>query len=342
MMGLLWNRSGIVERYADDLPADGAKAYFYEGGTTTPLVVFADSGEAQAHPHPVVADSRGRWPDVFIPYTTSYDVQVTSRFNVQLTFSVEIPNPDPIDLTVTIGAEEKVSTGMIHAELINNVKSGYVRLNGLTMGNAASAATERANADTEALFTYLWNNLGNTIAAVSSGRGASAAADYAANKTVVLPDMRGHTLVGLDTMGNSEAGTFTGIAFTLGGNATPGSTIGANSINLSTAQMAAHTHTGTTASNGAHTHTGTTATDGAHSHTTGADLSADFNNNVVLGGTASDSTVSISSTGSTHSHAFTTGSSGAHTHTFTTDSTGSGAAVNVMQRSRLVTWFIKL
>src|SRR6266566_315904 len=119
-MGSLWNRSGTVERFADDLRATGAKAYFFLGGTTTPMSVFRDSGESSAHPNPVVADANGRWPDVFVPYILSYDVRVTTADNVQLTYTLQIPNPDPVDLTVTIPADERVQTGMIHAELVNS------------------------------------------------------------------------------------------------------------------------------------------------------------------------------------------------------------------------------
>jgi hypothetical protein len=223
----------MVERYADDLRAAGAKAYFFNGGTTTPLTVFQNSGESSAHTHPVVADSNGRWPDVFVPYITSYDVQVKTADDVQITYSLQIPNPDPVDLTVTIPAENQVATGMVHAEFISVPKAGYVRLNGRTIGNAASGATERANADTVNLFTYLWDNLSNTLAPVSGGHGASAAADFAANKTITLLDMRGASLVGVDDMGNSAALRWGSIVFNAGGSSifTGSTTSTANNAN---------------------------------------------------------------------------------------------------------------
>lgn len=85
-------------------------------------------------------------------------------------------------------------------------RTGWVRDNGRTIGSATSGATERANADASALFTYLWTNFSNTICAVSGGRGANAAADYATSKTIALPDKRGYVPGGLDDMGNSAAG----------------------------------------------------------------------------------------------------------------------------------------
>lgn len=243
-MGSLWNRSGVIERYgADDLPARSAKAYFFLGGTTSPMTVYADAGEASAHPHPVVADSNGRWPNIFVPYTLSYDVLVQNEFNVELTYTQEIPNPDPVELTVEVPppdpgdppeelpASVLLATGMTHWEPIQVTKIGFVRCNGRTIGNGVSGGTERANADCEALFAYLWNAMANAQAAVSGGRGASPAADFTAGKTIALPDLRGALPIGLDNMGNIAGGFFgTGWATpsTVGSPIIPGSILGTN------------------------------------------------------------------------------------------------------------------
>lgn len=58
-----------------------------------------------------------------------------------------------------------------------------------SLGDGSSGATVRANADTSALFTLLWTNCSNALCPVSTGRGASAALDFAAHKTITLPDM---------------------------------------------------------------------------------------------------------------------------------------------------------
>lgn len=76
--------------------------------------------------------------------------------------------------------------------VLSSPPAGWVNANGGSIGNAASGATERANADCSALFTVVWNNLANADAPVqdSAGtpvaRGASAAADFAANRRIVL------------------------------------------------------------------------------------------------------------------------------------------------------------
>lgn len=287
-MGSLWNRSGTVERFADDIRAAGAKAYFFQGGTTTPFTVFRDSGESSAFSHPLVADADGRWPDVFVPYTTAFDVRVTTAGDVQLTYSLSIPNPNPVDVSVIVPSEETVQTGMTHFEFVQATKSGYVRLNGRTLGNAASGATERANADASALFIYLWNNMTNALAPVSTGRGGSGASDFAANKTITLPDCRGAAMIGLDDMGNSAAGQFAGLTFAAGDAVTPGSLVGGNSTTLTVGNMPAHAHTGNT------------STDGFHSHTTNA-----------------SGTTSGQSVDHTHNYSGTTGGESAtHVHTY--------------------------
>src|SRR5258708_1610023 len=48
--------------------------------------------------------------------------------------------------------------------------------------------------------TLLWNSWADAQAPVSSGRGASAAADFAAHKTITLPDLRGRVVAGLDNL----------------------------------------------------------------------------------------------------------------------------------------------
>lgn len=133
------------------------------------------------------------------------------------------------------------STGDIKDSMVTSA-SGWVIMSGRTIGNAASGATERANADTVDLYTLLWNNLTNTEAPVSTGRGASAAADFAANKTLTLPDARGRALVGKDNMGGSTASRMTAAGSGITGT-TLGAAGGSQTHTLITAEMPAHTHT---------------------------------------------------------------------------------------------------
>jgi microcystin-dependent protein len=136
--------------------------------------------------------------------------------------------------------------------------AGWVKANGLTIGSAVSGATGRANADTSALYTYLWQNCsqptGNRHCPVSGGLGASAAADFAANKQLAILDFRASIPVGLDDMGATAAGRLLASNVTSGGGdgpSTPNATGGEANHVLTLAELAAHNHTATDAG---HTH----------------------------------------------------------------------------------------
>ncbi len=89
--------------------------------------------------------------------------------------------------------------------------TGWLLVDGKTIGDGTSGGTARANADTATLFAVLWAAFDNTNLPIqdSSGspttRGANAAADFADHKRLPLPDMRGRMPIGLDNMGGSAA-----------------------------------------------------------------------------------------------------------------------------------------
>lgn len=197
--------------------------------------------------------------------------------------------------------------------------AGYVRCNGLTIGSASSGATERANADTQTLFTYLWGADSNL--AVSGGRGVSAAADWSANKNIALPDFRGRTLSGLDDMGSSAASRLTSTY--LGTSATVlGASGGSQSHTLTSAQIPAHTHPNTLTDPG-HTHglNGSPSVVGTNS--TGGQGGGTYT--AVQG--AFNLSINSSTTGLSITNASNTGGGGAH---------------NNIQPTALVTIYIKL
>ena len=105
---------------------------------------------------------------------------------------------------------------------------------------------------------------------------------------------------------------------TVRGSNSLGKTGGADTVTLSTANMPAHTHTGTTSSTGAHTHSTAWS---AWAESGGGGWS-----------NYSWSKVSNSKTSS---------SNGAHTHTFTTSSTGSGSAVTITNPYVMLHYIIK-
>ena len=132
-------------------------------------------------------------------------------------------------------------TGVVQDYVGTTAPTGFVLADGRTIGSASSGATNRANADTQNLFLLLWNSMADAQAPVSGGRGASAAADWAANKTITLPDARGRATVGKDDMGGTAANRITS-----GGSGVTGTTLGnsggAETHTLTSAQIPAHAH----------------------------------------------------------------------------------------------------
>jgi microcystin-dependent protein len=379
-MGILWPHSNTVARTNADRRAPGALAYFFEAGTTTPRATYQDADLTTPHAHPVVADAYGRFPAVFIDFG-AYRERVKTAGSTQLWDTDDIPNPAPFDDEVGVDEDALLSTGDVFFRFKDGARTGAVRANGRTVGSATSGATERANADCAALYAELYNALSDALCPVSGGRGANAAADFAANKTLTLPDLRGSVPRGLDTMGNGAGSRFdASVPFPAGNAPTPGSTAGANHVTLDAAMIPGHAHSfsattgaagshshtwsGTTSSDGAHTHGGTTSPNGGHSH-----LSSAGNTFVdIPGGTAGSLTgLTVGAgayaprgtdTAAAHTHTYTTDSQGAHAHTYsgttsaqadhthavsgTSASTGGGAAHGNTSRSILGTWYIKL
>lgn len=110
------------------------------------------------------------------------------------------------DTTAVTTAVAAVTTPPAHIDYFmrKTAPTGWVKANGGTIGNAASGATLRANADTVNLYTVLWNDFNNTELPIQTSggaattRGASAAADYAANKRLSVFDLRADFIRGAD------------------------------------------------------------------------------------------------------------------------------------------------
>ena len=180
---------------------------------------------------------------------------------------------------------------------------GWIMGDDGTIGNAASGASTRANADTQALFTLWWNNCTNTDCPVSGGRGASALADFNANKTIRMPLMKGRAF--------AVAGQGSGLTLRR-----LGQSLGEESHTMTTAELASHTHVAT-------------VTDPGHSHTYGA-----LNSVTLQAGAYKASFSAPNDTLSTNSN--TTGV------TVTNATEGNGTAFNVMQPTSFVNIMIKL
>lgn len=192
-------------------------------------------------------------------------------------------------------------------------RAGWVRQNARSIGGAASGATERANADTQPLYEYLWNTFPDDFCPVVGGRGTSAAADFAANKAIATPDMRGYGPRGLDDMGNDPAGRVT-----------DGTPTTAGSSGGSEKHIIAHTNLPSA------NLSGSTNVAGKHNHSY---LDRGFGPAAAGPG--------IPTAGASDQYR-ATADAGDHSHIVTVALGGSATPLNTMDPYRLGTWYIRL
>lgn len=230
-------------------------------------------------------------------------------------------------------AGSQFTTGDVKPTFKTAADSGWVLLNDGTIGSASSSATTRANADTQPLYELLWNNVVDAWCPVVGGRGASAAADFVANKRLTLPRALGRAMAG--------AGAGSGLTARALGAYT-----GTETHTLSEAELPPHTHSAWASWGGDHAHTAVTDVQGNHNHEAYYDradwfmagASVNWPQNMLTGGGQSQGT----SWSGAHQHNLTTSTNGGHTHTITVNNAGSGAAHPNMQPTLFVNFMCKL
>lgn len=228
-------------------PLAGCKLYVYQAGGVVIQTPYADSALSIALSWPLLGDAYGRLPFFWVP-DGNYRVRLTDANDVIVYDYPIIPAVGASSSNTGTGGGTVDSTALFQTgDLmwldVTGARAGWVRDNMKTIGSASSGATERANSDTQALYTWLWGNFADSICAVSGGRGGSASEDWAANKPIALPDKRNAVPGGLDDMGNTPAGRFASVPIISGGVTTAGSIIGETLHTLSTTEMPSHNHT---------------------------------------------------------------------------------------------------
>jgi hypothetical protein len=304
-------------------PLSGGQLYIIQVGTvSTPQDAFQDTGLTIKMPYPMTLDAAGRVPQFFLA-DGSVKIRLQDKSGVvQLASdSVLVIGPSAGGGGgSTVDPTQLIQTGNMILRYGVGALSGYVRGNGLTIGSATSGSTERANADCQNLFQYLWGV--DPSLSVSSGRGASAIADWTANKQIATPDWRGYAIGGLDDMGNTAAnrlGTFFANPTTLG------SVGGSPSVTLAATNIPPHLHAG---------NTGDDTPDHDHNYTAPAQ---NVPINVQGGGTFPNVNIG----GGTLQ---TSGARARHHHPFTTDG-GAGlnsTAFGIISPRKLLTFYLKL
>ena len=214
-------------------------------------------------------------------------------------------------------------TGDVKLTIKTTASVGWVMCNDGTIGSASSGATTRAHADTQALYTELWNNISNTHAPVTGGRGVSAADDFAANKPIALTKMLGRAL--------AISGAGSGLTARSLGQA-----LGSETHVLTTAEMPTHAHAVT---DPGHAHA---VTDPGHSHTLSVSVRAEqgvtlMGNVIASGGDTVEGSVTWGA--QTTATGVTVNTSGAN---IGVQNSGAGAAHNNMPPETFLNAMIKL
>jgi microcystin-dependent protein len=265
--------------------------------------------------------------------------------------------PALITLLTSAIAAASWTTGDVKLTMKVVADAGWVLMNDGSIGSAASGATTRANADTLALYTLLWTNVAQAWAVVATGRGASAAADFAANKPMLLTKTLGRALAIAGAGGGLTARAL-------------GENLGAETVVLDTTMIPAHLHAFVTGVNSAdHFHNANGATDAVANHNHGVNDPTHAHTSYSHdsdGVTVGDKTqvshspheppsgselTSYSATGITldaaggHNHGVnfnTGGASATHTHAGNTNNTGGGLGHPNMQPTAFLNAMIKL
>lgn len=273
----------------------------------------------------------------------------------QSTVDNNLTNPDDqtgaaISWSVPPGA---IYPGSLIPSMLNAGYPNAVLANGNTVGNTGSNATNRANPDTYWLFTQIWNlcfscGIFNS-AGGSTTKGATAAADWAANKAVATPDMRGTGVVGVDASTSRLASAPVISGSINGGGSLVGETN--NTHILSTAEIPSHFHSTSTA-DPAHYHTAGMG-DPTHTHTEQypaysfyaqcSSCGPVYNAATTNTGAAGTGVYINSSNGANNTYSAGTGvymnsPNGGNT----TYSAGGGGAHNIVPRDLTVYWWLAL
>lgn len=196
-------------------PLAGGQLFVFQAGTVaTPQNPYQDAGLTLTMPNPITLDAAGRIPQFFL--ADGYvKIRLTDVHGVTQLAADGIlvigPSAGGGGGGAAVDPTSVMQTGDMKFRYDVAILAGFVRANGRTIGSAASGATELADPSAQALFNYLWNKDANLP--VIPSRGASSAADWAANRQIATPDFRGYPPCGLDGMGNTLAGRLTAAYF---------------------------------------------------------------------------------------------------------------------------------
>jgi hypothetical protein len=155
-------------------PSDGAKLSFFITGTSTPKDTFTTEAATTPNANPVIADSNGVFPDIFISGT--YKVTLTDKNDVQSGFG----EADPVSETVGVGdANNDKRYGPIFATVAAMVAANPVSIDGVVVNIVAGMTVSTQG------YTTAGDDGGHSYLAKSSGS-PDELGDHTASNGVIL------------------------------------------------------------------------------------------------------------------------------------------------------------
>lgn len=132
MASILFSQPRTREFTAAGTVLAGAKLYFYTTGTTTPLTVYQDATLSTPHANPIVADSGGLFPQIWLNVQSSYDVTLKTEDDetVWTVNEVQGGNNTTLALVSSQSAEPYTGNQVVFSEPSTAVKGavGYSSL----------------------------------------------------------------------------------------------------------------------------------------------------------------------------------------------------------------------
>jgi hypothetical protein len=178
-MSLLFADPFYTALDTDGTPLSGAKLSFTLTTTTTPATVYTNNGKTVAHTNPVVADSAGRFPAIYLDESVTYRARLYKSDGTTLIKDVDPVNPSAVDFAALTSGQVTSALGFTPADETVQINVGVMFTGGGAL--TGDVAIDLANIGSKTL-------LGNA--------GAASAQPSALTRTqaraLVLPDFTGH------------------------------------------------------------------------------------------------------------------------------------------------------
>lgn len=155
-------------------PLPGAKLYFYATGTSTPKATYSDAGLTVVNANPVVADSAGRFGDIFYG-SGDYKVILKTSADVTVWTADAVPGAPEVrpDGWVPIQSQTAASVGAVDFDLPPGYAAYRVEIYNLYPSVTSAAVLLRGSSDGGSTFhdgasDYSYTSMFSTLPTTAS------------------------------------------------------------------------------------------------------------------------------------------------------------------------------